>query len=350
MPGPRLCHLLSVPLLIALLMTTSAASAAETAIDEVLMVRVDFPNNQGAPLSEAAAQQLVTDSDQFMRDNSNNARGLSPTVTTVIRLPENTSYYNDGTGARIRNDSYPLLTAAGYNILDYDILVYCYSGVSGSWNGLSGSNWVMLRGSSGMRHHVLSHEIGHVYTLGHANRWKVVDGNPVQEGNPSSMSVEYGNAFDVMGGGSSMAHHFNASFKHRIGWITDSDAPQITSSGTYRIHAHDQRDASGLRALRISRGTPEAWEFEYIYWLEYRASINDTLRNGLVVSWQRKPWPGMGVLGGFTNYLLDMTPETSTFNDHPLAVGKTFRDDQGGFSFTVLRRIEGDQPALDVQV
>lgn len=344
--------LLQFPLLAVLyfLISLPDLAANETDVHQVLMIRVDFPNHQGAPLSEAQANQLVADSDQFLRDNSNNVRGLNPTVTQVVRLPQDTSYYNDGTGARIRNDSYPLLTAAGYNILDYDILVYCYSGVSGSWNGLSGSNWVMLRGSNGMRHHVLSHEIGHVYTLGHANRWRVVDGNPVQEGNPSSMSVEYGNAFDTMGGGSSMAHHFNASFKHRIGWIADSDAPTITNSGTYRIYAHDHRDATGLRALRISRGQPDEWEFEYIFWIEYRAAINDTLRNGAVVSWQRKPWPGMAVLGGFTNYLLDMTPETSTFNDHPLAVGKTFRDDQGGFSFTVLRRIEGERPALDVQV
>ncbi|MFW5859930.1 MAG: hypothetical protein ACOCYP_07880 [Planctomycetota bacterium] len=328
--------------------------AVETTVKSTLFIRLDFPDKTGAPIGRSDAQRLIDeDIDAFYRANSGNRIGFSATVTDVLRMPNNSSTYSGGLGMMgLWWDANTVLSAHGIDSSGYDIVIYGFPKLAAySWAGVSVSNGVLMNGYYGLGE--VGHEIGHTFGLGHANTWKVVDGVANSEGTPESMSNEYGNTYDVMGNAPHPENHFNTMFKHLAGWIPDADAPLITTSGTYRIRAHDHQDATGPRALRLSHGEPTAQEdHEYIYWIEFRNAIaKQELRNGAVVSWQRRALSGgVPLLGGPANHLLDMHPSTGTYKDHPLSVGETFRDDRAGFTISVLGRIETPIPQLEIRV
>ena len=68
-----------------------------------------------------------------------------------------------------------------------------------SWGG-GPSVWVTWDGMD-----VLNHEVGHSLGLNHANFWSTTDGTAYGTG----ANQEYGNIFDVMGGGYGFAAGYN---------------------------------------------------------------------------------------------------------------------------------------------
>ena len=53
---------------------------------------------------------------------------------------------------------------------------------------------------------------------------------------------EYGNGFDVMGGGGGFGAHYNTISKRQLGWLSDPyvHRPVASGTGVYRIVAYDQ--------------------------------------------------------------------------------------------------------------
>src|SRR6185295_13861180 len=96
---------------------------------------------------------------------------------------------------------------------------------------------------------VAGHELGHNWGLNHANFWDTSSQSVIGPGT----SVEYGDIFDTMGSANAGTNHFNARYKSYLNWLQANEILSITSSGTYRIYAHDVSNSFGLRALRIPR-------------------------------------------------------------------------------------------------
>jgi len=64
------------------------ASSWTTGSKKMLLMRVDFPDAQGAPLSDVEAQALLNTENAFWKANSFNKLNVnSATYTTVLRLP-----------------------------------------------------------------------------------------------------------------------------------------------------------------------------------------------------------------------------------------------------------------------
>ena len=164
--------------------------------------------------------------------------------------------------------------------------------------------------------------------------------------------IEYGDVFDIMGGGGS-AQHINVSQKAKLGYLDASAITTVSTAGTYRIARHDDGAAAGVRALKIA---PSGLGFEY--WIEHRrvapASFNaaqqDRLKNGVLIHWGPEKSPSF--TSGQGSYLIDATPGSAAgANDSPLRVGETFIDPDAGITLKPLA-VGGTAPNeyIDVQV
>jgi len=114
----------------------------------------------------------------------------------------------------------------------------------------------------------------------------------------------------------------------------------VTTSGTYRIFAHDLPNTSGLRALTIKKNDTRD------YWIEFRQLQKDEfyLMNGALIYWVDKSQPG-----GTT--LLDTTPGSPEGSlDAPLFIGRTFTDKDAGIHITPIGKGGTNPESLDIVV
>lgn len=302
------------------------------------VILFNFSDDTSQPLSAARAKEIVftgaESAASFHREQSYGAvtfRGVVDPAGDVLgyytiaatRQPCNVDLWADQASARA--------TAAGHDLAAYDHLMFvfpdnfqegCTFGGLGevpgrnTWFHASQLDWAA------------SHELGHNLGLHHANAYdcRNAAGTRVTFGGTCE-EVEYGDRFDVMG--RSQHRHANALRKVQLGLMETPTT--ITTEGVYRIAPIG--DASGMRAVRILRdtvgGTPR------YYSLEVRRSESrfddffcmDPAVKGVTLR--------LGV--GDQSHLLDATPETDTFEDAPLAVGRTFTDATRGVSIRTLR-------------
>ncbi|WP_444997385.1 PKD domain-containing protein [Aliikangiella sp. IMCC44359] len=193
----------------------------------------------------------------------------------------------------------------------------------------------------------IAHEMGHALGLHHS--MSLEGGNSTLNGNSNDKITNYGNVFAMMGMGAHTLQEYNLMYKSYFkGWIRESDAPLITSSGTYRVYAFDHgsvngHGASGAIGLRLKSG-----DGKNTYWVEYRTTTatedrRAALENGVLVNLQGYMDSNVTPWWNHTSLLLDMLPNSkSTSNwaledetDAPLQIGKSFTDKLGnGFRIT----------------
>jgi hypothetical protein len=148
-------------------------------------------------------------------------------------------------------------------------------------------------------------------------------------------SSDYGDNFDTMG---SSSYHYNAYQKERLGWLNYNFSPPITTAQTDGIYwlSPYQADTDDPKALKVFKAL-DASGRKTNYYLEYRRAIgfdaglanNSNVMNGVLVRLGTE-------LSGNTSYLIDMTPETSSWSDPALTVGKSYSDPEAGVTFAVL--------------
>lgn len=349
---------------------------------KVLVIRVDFSDKPGTPVSDEGA--LITPAfvadlfnrtngiNDFYRQNSYQKTELSITeadVTPVYRLPNTAAYYSTGDGISGYDDELHLaaqalaggtlvngtLTGGTYTIANYERIGVVFSDLSkvggkkiayGGLGEITGDKF-WINGS--MNFKVCAHEIGHNYGANHCNLWQVDDGNPISA---TGSSKEYGDPYGVMGkSNADINYQFDMWEKSILNWLPDSTVRTVTASGTYRVYRFDHANAN------ITGGTANALALKVVkdsitdpangrdYWIGFRQSIpgNNALANGAYILW--------GYNQNRAGNLLDMTTPGSSAQDAALAVGASFYDSVANLSITPIAR-GGTTPNeyLDVQV
>ncbi len=325
-----------------------AQSANTEGTKKLLIIRVDFPDAPGQVVSDATLTTLIGNMLTHWTEMSYGkmtwtALGAGSDFTPTLRLPlGHASYTGFSTMLAAARTA---ATAAGYNYTNYthEVVVtgdkpdvsfggIAYVGARGAW--LANSQWNLG---------VCSHEVGHNFGLNHAGFWDTDDGTTIGSGS----AVEYGNPFDQMGGASSsMDAHFGARQKNFLDWLVDADVVKITTDGTTttRIRAFDRSAAAGDKAIAVDRaGTSND------YWIDYRQDYADTnlwMRDGVLLNW------GDVTISNMKPLLLDWTPGTSSKDDCPVMIGRTFSDPAAGIHITpVLRGTDLDGTTwIDVTV
>ena len=288
----------------------------------VFIIRVDFPDMPGEPVTQAAIGSTFNTSvsDEVLAMSYGKTWIEATASSMVVRMPQGTNYYLPSDNSQLYNDAETAFNAlaTGVKLTDYDIVVVAFkffgmSSGSLTYAGLAGGGSMWLQGSFNTR--VITHELGHCYGLGHAKFWMTSDGSVVGAGT----SVEYGDVFDIMGSGPSPQGHYHVQGKSRLNWLTTNQWTVVTNSGTFRIYRLDDPNttASTSRGLRITKATSPD---EY-YWVGYRRQFTDKpyLSNGAYLIWQRP--------NETTCHLLDTTPGSADGkDDSAILIGRTYSD------------------------
>lgn len=356
--GPRVGRVVSEPddVTATPAIAREASSAQTVGIKPVLVIRVDFSDIPGEPITVATAQAMMDNNVSPFFDNM--SYGKTSLVTTVsskvYRLPKTANAYATADEDVPMHADARLLAAADYTLANFERLILIFpnigsSRVPGSKVTYAGSATVnganiWINGPNAFTLPTVSHELGHTYGLHHANLWKVSDGNALS---PLGTSLEYGDPFDTLGSGSVTGvsrderHHFNPWSKNRVGWLPDSAVKNITISGTYRVFRFDAKGASPTQplALRIFRDGVRN------YWIGLRQNFatGSQSANDAYIIW--------GYNNRQRSELLDLNTPGVDANDATLPIGSTLVDPTYGIRIKPIAR-GGADPAqwLDVEI
>ena len=360
-PGPHVAELRSGSPEIHPVPGTAAVTSPPSWINgtkRVLWLKIDFSDDAGAAFTDAELQTGSTGTTDFYTDNSQGKTTMAFSILpSVLRMPKTKAYYEASqslngelyTAARDAAQNYDRANGGTgawdpdkfdrYMILHKRMATYLYGGVAQLGGPRVGLNNAINLATIG-------HELGHSQSLAHSHYWLPTGTSPTGAGS----HVEYGDLFDIMGGGTL---NFNASQKFKLGYLDGTSVTTVATAGTYRIARHDDRNAAGIRALKIAPA-----DLGYEYWIEHRrnapTSFNaaqlDRLRNGVLIHWGAEKSPGFTT--GQGSYLLDATPGSSGgANDAPLRLGESFVDPDAGITIKPLA-VGGTAPNeyIDVQV
>jgi hypothetical protein len=321
---------------------TLAAANAPTRTAAVILF--NFIHDSRRPYTLEQARQVVFTGENsvnaYLRESSFGRTGLSGDVYGWFTIAEPT----DGCPfAQWGRAAQTAAAAAGVDLGAYQhhVLVFPRTRAC-EWTGMAempGSlSWI--NGELTVR--IVGHELGHNLGAHHAAGLRCVAGGvPVAVGGTCS-AEEYGDPFDIMGAGGRHTSNWN---KARLGWLGDSNLATATSSGTFVLAAQETL-TSDVQLLRIPRGDG------LFYYLELRRPFGSFFDNFAAadpavrgVTVRLAPDYSSSV----PSHLIDTTPATPTFEDAPLAVGRTFADPEHRV-WVVNRGIVGGRATIEVSL
>ncbi len=302
-------------------LTRQSDLSRSTGLKKVLLMRVNFPDDLSVSISDVDANEMMQQVNAFYIENSYGNVSISATVTPVLTLPNPKSYYLNGdadyTLRELLLAARTAAEAAGFPRANYDLdLVHNRACSPRAYVGIPGA---MLYDKDVT---AASHELGHNFGAWHANGWKASDGSIIGPGG----NLEYANPFDTMGGG--RKSHFNAYYKHQLGWLPDSAVQPVSGDGIYRLYPIDlSHIENGLTyALTIKKDNLRT------YWIETRQSLNSSFPANVLLNWS--PWYG----SASGTQLLDATPVShGWFYDAPFSLGQSFYDPDLGLKIIPWR-------------
>jgi hypothetical protein len=318
-------------------------SAYTEGLKRLLILRVDFSDLAGAPLSDATGTNMLNGIAAFYLEQSFGKTTFRPlgagsAMTATLRMPKTAAVYGASDPSILRTDARNAARTAGVTLAQFDFDLICVGAVPGfNWAGLGyvGAPGSWIRASFDAAGGVSSHELGHNFGLNHANAWDTGGQSILGPGS----NVEYGDSFDTMGNSTAGRRHFNTRYKNYLNWLPTTQVKIVTASGNYRLFAHDATNAATPRAMRIARNA------QTNYWLEFRQKFTDrpALMDGVGLRWART--------GNQQSLLLDVTPGSADGkNDSALLIGRTFSDRAAGIHITPLAKGGTVPESLDLQV
>jgi hypothetical protein len=312
----------------------------EVAIEHrVALLLVNFSDRPIPPYSTETARQVLATTAEFFRENAYGRVSLHGDVFGWFTLPMSSSICDP---FRLAEEAHASAIASGIDLAAYDHLVYAFPKSACSWWGMGtiggapSSAWI----NGPLAFEVLTHELGHGLGLSHAH---ALECGWVALGSECQV-LEYGDTVDVMGMG---AGHLGAFQKERLGWLREErgELLRATADGLFVLMPY-QSGGDGPKALKILR-SEEAGHATW-YYIEYRPPLgfdrflqkNSNVSRGVIVR--------LGIMGGRGgSFLLDMTPETTSWFDPALTIGRSFTDPWTGVTISV-REIEGDKVFLAI--
>jgi hypothetical protein len=315
---------------------TMAMAVAPNTFGEqkVLVLLVNFQDKQTQPWTPDQVRNVVfTSANNFYKESSYQQTWLTGNVFGWYTLPISSTSCDTSTIATYAKQA---ATAAGVNLSAYNRYVYAFPSLSCGWTGWGtyGGNpsqsWI--NGSMSLR--TVAHELGHNFGLYHA---RAMDCHPDITGNSCS-TIEYGDILDILGK-SGVTGHSHAHQKERVGWLGYGSSPGLTTvqlSGTYWIDPYETV-GTNPKALKILKYIDPTTGRKTWYYVEFRRplgfdsfiSSNNNVMNGVMVHTGTESY-------SFDLYLLDMTPETTSWSDAALVVGRSYNDPNTNITITPL--------------
>jgi hypothetical protein len=301
---------------------------------KVLVLLVNFQDKQTQPWTIDQVRNVVfTSVNNFYKESSYQQTWLTGDVFGWYTLPISSASCDQTTIATYAKQA---ATAAGVNLSAYNRHVFAFPSLSCGWTGWGtyGGNpsQAWINGSMSLR--TVGHELGHNFGLYHA---RSLDCGSQVVGSTCTYT-EYGDIVDILGQ-SGVTGHSHAHQKERLGWLGYGSSPGITtvqSSGTYWIDPYETVGSSS-KALKVLKSVDSATGKKTWYYVEFRRPVgfdsfvsgNNNVMNGVVVHTGTEAY-------SFDLYLLDMTPETTSWNDPALVVGRSYNDPNINVTITPL--------------
>jgi hypothetical protein len=305
------------------------------------VVLMNFRNNQAQPISVEDARKLYfegpTSVAAYFQEESYGLTTMSGDVFGYITVDfDDTACDVD----RWADDVKQRLREQGVDPDSYDHLSLYFPnnpncGFAGLGHQPGPNTWINQSDGS-----TIAHELGHNFGESHAAT------NPCTGASVHGSDCrwdEYGDLYDVMGGGWDMFHGC-AYHKGQLGWFGPENTATATATALFEV-APIELPSDGVLSLRVA--IPGSQDF---YYAEYRrASGFDHYRDssgffeGLLI--HRAPDYAQGT----TPVLIDTVPETADIWDAWLGDGRTFRDDRAGISISLLSHTQ-DAATVRVQI
>ncbi|GHC56651.1 LamG-like jellyroll fold domain-containing protein [Roseibacillus persicicus] len=326
-----------------------AASEWTETNKKVFLINIKYSDTPSTTLTAAQLQTRLSDASARISEISYGKTALEFHGIAEVSLSSDSFYYensNLGVDTRVETmaaEARLKLSPAQLALYDSaDLVVHAHPQTSIGYLGLAttGGPNLWMNGTASVRDYV--HEFGHSYGLGHANyQWADARGTYVrtdhsfQSGNNilKAEHLEYGDRFDIMGGGADLATgDFHVRGKRLLNWIEPNGVHEVKYSGNYRISAFDHGAASTTSklGLRVENGYGD------IFWVGYRANYDtsDPERNahlGATIVRQT----------GNSHSLIDGTPwsqddELNDIKDAALPIGESWTDATGTLRIKVI--------------
>ena len=314
--------------------TVSAAPALSTVGEQrTLVMLVNFADNTSQPWSRDEVNQAIFGTmSAFISENSYGATWVTGDVTDWFTISLSSSVCDVST---LASQAQQAAQAAGWTPGNYSRWIYafphnvCGFGGASYIGGSPSQSW--LNGDVSLR--FAGHEFGHGLGLWHSHS---MDCGAIVIG-PSCTTNEYGDVLDIMG--TSSSGHYDAFQKERLGWLGSAASPITTvlTDSTYTLEAYEIA-GSAPKALKILKSTDPSTGQRTWYYVESRQAIGFDAALAAQI-----PNVTAGVMihtgsesSGDSSYLLDMTPESASWDwrDAALVVGQSFNDPEAGVTIT----------------
>lgn len=225
-------------------------------------------------------------------------------------------------------------SAAGVSFSGYTNFVYAFPSAGCGWAGLAYLPGTDSYNNQAMDLRVTSHELSHNFGVHHASTYNCVTSGvrvAISASSSDCTLSEYGDPFTVMG--SASWRHSNSFHKAQMGWLGGaSDRLNVTVAGTYTVGAQEVSSATN-KVLRVAR-TGASGRYFYLEFRQPYGSYFDNFAptDPAVMGVTVRVGPDYNIRS--QSWLVDATPETSSWGDAALPVGRTFSDPLSGVSFT----------------